>query len=334
MTIKKLIYLLIAVSLVFFTACSEDSPTEPEDQPFDEFAAVAEVGGDYFGTYAGVNITMDDLFLTLTDGDASNDPYIIDWRKSTEYNVRHIKGAVNMSLGDLITKIDDGTIPADKTILNVCYSGQTASVATSVMRMLGYDAQNLKFGMCYVTDDTDLVPASDKWTMQTADDEYTLVNNGPGVPTATYDFPDPDTGKESAEEIIKANFSKVLVGWNIPAATVTADPASYHLLNYWGEADYSGIGHIEGAYQYTPKTSMQIKGLLNTLPTDKPVVVYCWTGQTSAQLTAYLRILGYDAYSMLYGVNGCAYTALPAGKPAYHAPDPSDKYGSVLEPAP
>ena len=73
--------------------------------------------------------------------------------------------------------------------------------------------------------------------------------------------------------------------------------------------------------------------LLDTLPTDKPIVVYCWTGQTSAQVTPYLRILGYDAYSMLYGMNGCSFTALPDGKPKYHAPDPSDKFVSVLEPA-
>jgi rhodanese-related sulfurtransferase len=87
------------------------------------------------------------------------------------------------------------------------------------------------------------------------------------------------------------------------------------------------------SYQYTPSLSLKSDELLNTLPTDKAIVVYCWTGQTSAQVTAYLRILGYDAYSMLYGVNGCSYTALPEGKPAYHAPDPSDKYVSVLEPS-
>jgi rhodanese-related sulfurtransferase len=333
MTFKQLLFLILTASLVLFSACSEDSATEPVEDPVDEFALVAEVGGDYYGTYEGVNITMDVLYENLTDGDTSNDPYIIDWRGSGDYNFRHIKGAVNISLGDLITKIDDGTIPADQTIVNVCYSGQTASVATATLNLLGYDATNLKFGMCYVTDDTNLVSNSDKWTGQTASDEYTLVNSGPGEPVTTYDFPDPDTGEKTAETIIKANFSKVLEGWNIKSSTVTSDPANYHILNYWAVGDYNDIGHLEEAYQYTPKTSIQIDELLDTLPTDKPIVVYCWTGQTSAQLTTYLRILGYDAFSMLYGVNGCSYTALPDGKPAYHAPDPSDKYISVLEPA-
>ena len=50
---------------------------------------------------------------------------------------------------------------------------------------------------------------------------------------------------------------------------------------------------------------------LNTLPTDKSVVVYCYTGQTSAHVAGYLRVLGYDAKSMLFGVNGMAWDNMP-----------------------
>ena len=35
---------------------------------------------------------------------------------------------------------------------------------------------------------------------------------------------------------------------------------------------------------------------------DKPVVVYCYTGQTSSQTTAILRLLGYEAYSLSGGM--------------------------------
>ena len=34
------------------------------------------------------------------------------------------------------------------------------------------------------------------------------------------------------------------------------------------------------------------------------VVTYCYTGQTSAVITAWLRVLGYDAYSLSFGMNG------------------------------
>jgi rhodanese-related sulfurtransferase len=333
MTIKKLLYFTLILSLAIFAACSSSS--EPQEEPVDEFALVAEVGDVYYTEYPiSVNITMDILFENLTDGDTSDDPFIIDWRGSDDYDARHIKDAENIALGDLVARVDDGTIPTDKTIVNVCYSGQTASVATATLNLLGYDAQNLKFGMCGVTDDTILVPGSDKWSTQIESDEYTLVDTGPGAPSTTYDFPDPDTGEKTAEDIIKANFSKVLEGWKKFSPDVIANRESYHIVNYWYVADYDDIGHIETAFQYTPKLSLKSDELLNTLPTDKPVIIYCWTGQTSAQVVAYLRVLGYDAYSMLYGVNGCSFSALPVGKPRYQAPDPSDKFKSVLEPAP
>lgn len=38
------------------------------------------------------------------------------------------------------------------------------------------------------------------------------------------------------------------------------------------------------------------------IPTDKPVVVYCYSGQTSSQTMAILRLLGYEAYSLSGGM--------------------------------
>ena len=40
----------------------------------------------------------------------------------------------------------------------------------------------------------------------------------------------------------------------------------------------------------------------STIPTDKPVVVYCYTGQTSSQTVATLRMLGFEAYSLAGGM--------------------------------
>jgi rhodanese-related sulfurtransferase len=38
------------------------------------------------------------------------------------------------------------------------------------------------------------------------------------------------------------------------------------------------------------------------LPTDKTIIVYCYTGQTASQTTAILRLLGYDAYNLSGGM--------------------------------
>ncbi|NOX60758.1 MAG: rhodanese-like domain-containing protein, partial [Chloroflexi bacterium] len=43
---------------------------------------------------------------------------------------------------------------------------------------------------------------------------------------------------------------------------------------------------------------------LNDLPPDKPIVVYCYTGQTAGHVTAALNMLGYDASDLLFGMSG------------------------------
>ncbi|MCU0407940.1 MAG: rhodanese-like domain-containing protein, partial [Bacteroidales bacterium] len=94
---------------------------------------------------------------------------------------------------------------------------------------------------------------------------------------------------------------------SITAATVFGNLSNYYIANYWTAAQYADPGHIPGAIQYTPKESIKLAADLKTLPTNKPVVVYCFTGQTSAFLAAYLRLLGYDAKSLLYGGNAMIY---------------------------
>jgi len=66
-------------------------------------------------------------------------------------------------------------------------------------------------------------------------------------------------------------------------------------------ADDYAKGHVKGAVNMSVKTMWTAEALA-TIPTDREVVVYCYTGQTSAQASAGLRALGYDAWSMLSGM--------------------------------
>ena len=313
--------LLLAVSLIMVVGCDKDSPNKPE--PINEFELVAAVGDVYFTDYqtqsgAGVNIAISAVSDNLLDGNTANDPYIIDYRAAADYADGHIMGAVNFPLSDLMSKVADGTVPQDKTILNVCYTGQTSSAATSVLNLLGYEAQSLLFGMCSV--DTS-ISGTDKWLGQIAADEHggDLVSTA-STTTTNYEFPTLSTGKETAEEIIMEQFQAS--GWTISANDVWDNPGNYFIINYWPAAEYATPGHIPGAYQFTPKSSLKTTEMLNLLPTDKTVVVYCYTGQTSAQVATYLRMLGYDAKSLLYGTNGFAYNAPGYTKGRYTAPAP------------
>ena len=51
------------------------------------------------------------------------------------------------------------------------------------------------------------------------------------------------------------------------------------------------------------KTHVRQDGLI-TVPPDKPIVVYCYTGQTASQVTSALNMLGYDASNLLFGMQG------------------------------
>ena len=308
-----------------------------------EFQILTEAGDAYFTAYvtpdsgASPNITIADLYsavLANTDTDAG--PYVIDLRSETDYNAGHIIGAVNLALADLDDEIP--SLPLDRDIVFVCHTGQTSSFATAIVNLVGQDpdyagleARSLKFGMCSITTDTNLVPKTDKWVTAVASDEFALTDADSTISSALplNEAPDPATGASTLADIIIARLDTAASGWSVAAADLYIDPANYFIANYWPADQYADPGHIPTAVQYTPKLALRSDEDLLTLPTDETVVVYCYTGQTSAQMTAYLRLLGYDARSLSFGANGFAYDSLPAGFAKYSAP--ATDYSAILE---
>jgi hypothetical protein len=73
-----------------------------------------------------------------------------------------------------------------------------------------------------------------------------------------------------------------------------------------------GRGHPPGAFLYmdTPDFEFQSGKYLQSLPNDKPICIYDYDGQQSACITAYLRVLGYDATSLLFGANQLFYSRM------------------------
>ena len=100
----------------------------------------------------------------------------------------------------------------------------------------------------------------------------------------------------------------------ITASDVFGSLDNYYIISYWPEVRLFGSGHIAGAMQYTPKADIALEASLTTLPTDKTIVVYDYTGMTSSQLVAYLRVLGYDAKSLKFGANGMIYDEMTKSK--------------------
>jgi rhodanese-related sulfurtransferase len=64
--------------------------------------------------------------------------------------------------------------------------------------------------------------------------------------------------------------------------------------------DYA-VGHVPGAVNMSGGVVFS-EETLAALPADGQIVVYCYTGQTAGQVVGALNTLGYDAYSLKFGM--------------------------------
>ena len=252
----------------------------------------------------------------LQTANAAGQVYIIDLRAANDYDNGHIANAVNVTAGDILNHVDNTDLSGYQKIAVVCYSGQSAAWATSILRLHGYNnAYSLGFGMASWN-----LSCTGSWDNSIGNGYATYFEGNAETKPAEGDLPDLNTGYDTGEDILESRTNTILgegFGTNavaITAATVTQNLDNYYIVNYWPEGEYLNPGHLEGAYQYTPKGSLTLATDLKTLPTDKPIVVYCYTGQTSAYMAAYLRVLGYDAKTLLFGANGMIYDQMTKAK--------------------
>ena len=236
---------------------------------------------------------------------------VIDVRSAEHFDAGHIEGAYNSSLATVKAEVEDGTIPDDLPFVVACYTGQSAGHVKIALEMMGYeDTKSLLFGM------SSWSTGLDSWTGNCADNLATAEteNNNADLEWNAYSALTGATLDGQVEAMLTAGFK----GINYLDIEDYLD--DYFVINYFGEADYlgeggSGVpGHIPGSYQFTPYASMDIDEMLGNIPTDMPVVVYCWTGQHSSQITAYLNMLGYDARSLKFGSNNLFHSELTAHK--------------------
>jgi len=209
-------------------------------------------------------------------------------------------------------------------IVVTCFTGQTSAYAVSLLRAAGYGNKivSLKWGMSSWNS-----AFSSRWTDNLKNDKaaFFIKDASPAKP-AKGDLPVLNTGKKTGKEIVEAQIEKLLAATYGPATITStnlyADLNTYQIINFWPANLYTNLGHIDGAINYTPPPTANdphpflLAQDLLTLSTTKPNVLYCFTGQTSSYLAGYLRIIGYDARSILYGGNGMIYDVMVANNTA------------------
>ena len=253
--------------------------------------------GEYVVSNGSVIVSADDVYENL-------DSYlVIDLRGSDEYSDGHVNGAINVKLDSLVEYMNTKVAAnAYKKIVFTCHTGQTAAFAAGALRTIGYNnVYSMKYGMNAWSNENPNFWA--KGVSSKLSKKLETKNNPKGKASK---LPEIKSEKqfasailsERAEAIFKEGFKEA----KIKIDEVAANPSKYYVINYWPKERYDA-GHLAGAIQYSPKKDLRMDASLNTLPTNKTIVLYCYTGQVAAYTVAYLRILGYDAKTLTYGAN-------------------------------
>lgn len=308
-------WILLPLLLGGMVACDDDNGTEPLPEPLDE----AEVLVTYLEATRGYDV-QGGFVIKSTDVHTNvlteADQYVIDIRAAADYNAGHIEGAVNVAFDELDAHLASMS-PAPSTydvIVIACYSGQTAAYATGILRAMGYEnVKSMKWGMSSWHADF-----SGSWVNNRSNARATEFETGASpAKSAEGELPTLNTGFEDGPSILAARAAAVLDAGFGPAKLTNADLFQdldgHYIMNFWPASLYENTGHVPGAILYDPSTTPWLSTTyLKTLPTDEPVVTYCYTGQTSAYITGYLRVLGYDAKTLLFGANGMIWDKMVA----------------------
>lgn len=205
---------------------------------------------------------------------------VIDIRKAEDYAKGHIKGAVNIPFGKVNEYLDK--LPADKELIVACYTGQTAGQTVAIMNMYGYNARSLNLGV------------DSGWVKKNNFPLDTTVNELPANVTPAK----PD-----------ANIAKILKDYyvNMPENVHKINSADLQKLIENGDdiqivdlrkpEDFAK-GHVKNAINIP---FGEVNKNFGKFATNKPVIVYCYTGQTAGQTVAVLNVLGIDARSVHAG---------------------------------
>jgi rhodanese-related sulfurtransferase len=244
--------------------------------------------------------------------------HVFDLRSATDFANGHIKGAINVTLANVVTKAKE--LSTTKPILVVCYTGQTAGQAVMALRLSGFKtAQVLKWGMACWNPQFSAV-----WTnaqANIADANPNWVTSAPPV-FNNYGYPSWTSNTSDPASLLAERVNATLAGGlkTVSAATVLATPANYDIVNYWPLGDYTSIGHFTGAFQQEVIT-IHGNEIAHFNPA-KETILYCYTGQTSSMATFYLNMLGYNTKGVSFGVNALKYDALKAAnKPVFKTPN-------------
>ena len=306
--IKLYLSILIISSFSVFISCSNDSVSDKKEIVVDSAKDVNESevlidfiqkSGDFINTKK-----MPTIIKAVDVYDNLSEYLIIDIRNHDDYLYGHIEGAVNVSVKELMDYMYSKANPGNyEKVIIAGYSGQTSSYYSSLLHLLGYgNVYSLKWGMTSWSKEI----SPNKWNANISNKYAGSIETKSYTKGGEASLPTLNTGETTGYGILKVRANKVaeegFKSGYIKFDKFIEEQDKYYIISYWPKGTYVK-GHLAGSINYLPKESLTIDKSLTTLPTDKPIVLYCYSGHHTAFVAAYLRVLGYDAHSLLYGTN-------------------------------
>lgn len=289
--------LVMVLFVVFLMGCAEEEQAaapaeeqEPEQDAEETFSA-REFTEDYIADLENGNkiYPADEFVQRLRDGE---DLYVVDIRRAEDYEEGHVRGAISAPWGTSAMWEVLPHIPQDRPVYAYCYSGQTCGQALITMRMAGIEAYSVNSG----------------WNLGISQEEgyeeivETTVNELDE--SETYDIPAGamEAIQEYYEDTFDLNgtpFANRFVSAETANEILEADDDSAMFISMRRPDDFAEQ-HIPGSVSipYGPNFVESIDGL----PTDKKLILHCYSGQGSNQLVVMLTMLGYDPVSLMYGM--------------------------------
>ncbi|PKM51920.1 MAG: sulfurtransferase [Firmicutes bacterium HGW-Firmicutes-7] len=265
-----------------------EAPETPEEPVVIEKDIVEEGVLAYFANMPehGYKIKEADLLEKVK---ANDEMVILDIRSAEDYAKGHVIGAINVPWGtaisDNITKI-----PQDKEVFIYCYTGQTAGQAVMTMNLAGINARSIEFGWNLGISKVEGYEAlTDTNAYEFGSDAYEVA---PEIVAAL------DSYYSGLADVGDTIYKFYKISEDDLKALMESDE-DFYILSVRKAEDYEK-GHIDGAFNIPFTAGMEQQ--FSILPVGKKVVVYCYTGQTSGQTVAGLRLLGYDAVSLNAGM--------------------------------
>lgn len=247
--------------------------------------------------------------------DHLDDYLLIDIRDADAYAAGHINGAYNVARENIIDFLTEtqNTANYDKIVI-ICYSGQLASYVTGILRYAGFPKTfALRNGMAgwnadfagilknnYAKKYPQLVERKVYKESNDKQHETSEAEANTAELPALDSLPISVLVMDHARKLLQQPRKDFLVKASEVMPELSKNADKYFIMMYLNEKTYND-GHIIGTHLFHSRKDLSFDTNLTSLPKDKPILVYCKTGHTGGHATAYLQMLGYDAYNLMFG---------------------------------